>query len=103
MITLPAKITLATVKSFIKKNQGQLFINITSEFDGMTDGCESRNKGFESAKTESTPCMQSHSLGIDGAFFVGSSRDYFSAYSDNSFEGIKISNCCGRFILAVKK
>ena len=36
-----AKITKATVKSFIKKNIDDMYINVRSSFDGMTDGLES--------------------------------------------------------------
>ena len=41
-------------------------------------------------------------LGIHSAWFVGSSRDYFEVYSDGTFTGYKVSNCCGRFTLAIK-
>ena len=32
-----ARITLATVKSFMKKNEGKLFVKAKSSFDGMVD------------------------------------------------------------------
>jgi hypothetical protein len=103
-----AKITLSTVKSFIKKNIDNLYINEKSKFDGMTDGIESRHNGFIKAeKTKEHPerpfkCSD-RTQGIEKAWFVGDSRDYFEQYEDNDFTGIRVDNCCGSFILAVKK
>lgn len=34
------KTTKATFKSFVRKNEGKLFIKCTSSFDGMTDCVE---------------------------------------------------------------
>jgi hypothetical protein len=95
------KITITTVKSFIKANCDKLYINVTSSFDGMTDMCESQHEGFKKVTTF-TADHREYSKGIAGAWFVGDSRDYLSFYSENGFEGIKVSNCCGRFILAIK-
>jgi hypothetical protein len=93
------KITLATVKSFIKKNNGKLFINVKSSFDGMIDGCRSQYNGFLKAETDAK--MVDCTLGIQGAWFVGDSRDWFKPYQDDMFTGIEVSNSCGRFIIAV--
>jgi hypothetical protein len=98
---MKTKLTKATVKSFIKKNAEQLHINLKSRFDGMTDCVESVNGGFEKAKT--TQEHIEYTLGIAGAWFVGSSRDYFSQYEDSTMTGIIVSNSCGSFILAVQK
>lgn len=96
------KITLSTVKSFIRKNKDNLFLNLKSSFDGMTDMVETcKNSSFKKA-TETTGNL-SYTLGIAGTWFVGSSRDYFSQYEDDQFTGIKVYNCCGSFILAIKK
>lgn len=94
------KITLATVKAFVKKNDGKIFVNVKSAFNGMTDGVDSVNSGFKQAQTDKN---LDHTLGIEGAWFVGQSRDYFSRYENNTFVGYDIYNCCGRFILAVTK
>jgi len=94
-------ITRATVKSFIKKNKENLFINVTSSFDGMVDCCMPQKDGFVKAK-EDTHNIE-NTLGINGAWFVGSGRDYFTAYDKNGFEGIEVYNSCGCFTLAVKK
>jgi len=95
------KITLTTVKSFLKKNKGAIYINVKSSFDGMTDGCEMQTKGFKLAQAAEQNF--SDTLGIEGAWFVGSSRDYFTAYECGQFTGIEVYNSCGKFILAVQK
>ena len=41
------KTTKSTIKSFINKNIDNLFINVKSSFDGMTDCCESLHEGFK--------------------------------------------------------
>ena len=87
------KATMATVKSFIRKNiDNGLLIKIQSRFDGMTDGCE--------------PCMDSafrpviktdefieHTKGVQGAWFVGQSRDHISSFRHNGLVGFEIFNC----------
>jgi hypothetical protein len=95
------RITKSTVKSFIRKNYKNLFINVRSSFDSMTDGCQWRNTGFRKIQPDEN-CID-YTLGIKGAWFVGSSRDYFTAYSENGFTGYQVSNSCGLFILAVQE
>lgn len=94
------KITLATVKSFVKKNRENLFINVRSSFDGMVDGLAYYQDGFTQATKEDGNLE--HTLGICGAWFVGQSRDYFQSFTDGNFEGIKVHNACGSFIIALK-
>ena len=100
------KITLATVKSFVKKNSENLFINVESKFCGMNDCVMPERNGF----TKTQPSRQGvfvgsvdHTLGIDGAWFVGSSRDYFRPFENDNLKGYEIYNCCGSFTLAVSK
>jgi hypothetical protein len=106
-ITTYKKITLATLKSFIKKNQGKLFINVKSSFDGMIDGCASHYDGFVKAEKDKTQSVNSdyhdRTQGIKGCWLVGGSRDYFKPYNDLRFEGIEVSNSCGHFIIAITK
>ncbi len=102
-MTTTKKITLATVKSFIKKNFDNLYINRQSSFDGMTDCVERLAGGFEKAQKETKEYLLEHTHGVAGAWFVGQSRDYFDAYSENGMEGVRVFNSCGSFILAVKK
>ncbi len=104
MIDLTKKATIATIKSFIKKNRQNLLISVRSSFDGMCDGvrdCE--DQGF-------SPALEGghadNSFGIQGAWFVGSSRDYITPFNKNEngevFEGYEIYNCCSHFLLGVK-
>ncbi|MEY5020578.1 MAG: hypothetical protein RJA91_113 [Pseudomonadota bacterium] len=95
------KITKATIKSFIKKNSGKVYIQLESKFDGMIDGIRSINDRFSIAQPESK--NEKYTFGISGAWFVGHSRDYFKAYEDEQFSGYYIYNSCGSFILATKK
>lgn len=97
------KITLATLKSFAKRNASDLFSNEKSDFDGMVDCVmPSENQGFK--KTEYLPEKTGYyRTGIHGIYTVGSSRDYLTFYEDANFIGIRVSNCCGCSILAIKK
>jgi hypothetical protein len=97
------KITLSTVKSFVNKNRENLLISIESHFDGMTDCVQSCKSSFEPVKEQPTEWLKKDTLNIDGAWFVGSSRDYFYAYENDKFQGIEVSNSCGSFILAIAK
>lgn len=96
------RITRATVKSFLKKNDGKIYIQNLRAFDGMVDGereCDDRSfrlaekdeRGFE------------NTMGLKGAWFVGQSRDYLTKYEDEKFIGFHVSNCCGAFNLTVAK
>lgn len=101
------KVTIATIKTFIKREQHNLYIKNESSFDGQYD-CEreSRNQAFkkvalipEDIQNKFNTDKQNR-LGVPGAWFVGSSRDYFQPYADDQFIGYSVSNCCGSFILA---
>ena len=95
------KITRATIKSFIKKNEGSLFIKVRSTFNGMTDGVEETKDEFD--EVVYTDRTVQYTMGITGAWFVGSSRDHFEAYEDDQFRGYIVYNCCGTFLLAIKR
>lgn len=96
------KITMATVKSFVRKNANKgIFVNVKSSFDGMTDMCEARNSGFMIADKDET-CVE-NTLGLCGVWLVGNSRDYFTAYEDDKFIGITYYNSCGKGIIAIAK
>lgn len=97
------KITLATVKAFIRKNRAALHIASLSDFDGMTDCVEtSADKSITPALSVETGRECSNNLGILGAWFVGGSRDYFRAVNVGGFSGFEVSNCCGSFQLLAK-
>lgn len=95
------KVTMASFKNFIRKNQGKLYCNFYTRFDGMTDGLERIHNGWNPAQM--TTDHDEHTFGIRGVWCVGRSRDYFTKYSDDEFEGIEVSNCCGNFTVGVKK
>jgi len=95
------KATIATVKSFVRKNNNNLLVEFKSSFDGMTDGLVYSNDGFQKAKT--TDNHVKHTLGISGAWFVGRSRDYIQPIETKEIFGYKISNSCGSFTIAIQK
>ena len=94
-----SKITVATVKSFIRKNRTNLLVNQTSDFDGMVDCVRPCDTGFLPANDAFNPC--SNNLNIGGVWFVGGSRDYCSAYDNGGVKGFRVFNCCGSFIVGV--
>lgn len=101
--TKTKKITLASVKKFIRENEGKLFIKFISEFDGMTDGLAfEKNPSFKTV--EKTTENVDHSLGIKDAYFIGyGSRDYFNSFENEEFIGIHVYNSCGSFDIGIKK
>ena len=90
------RITLATLKSFIRKNANALYIKSKSRFDGMTDCVQEVQDQFTSILAE-------NAIGLKGAYLVGGSRNHFWNFENDNFVGIEISNCCGRSIIAIKK
>jgi len=107
MLATEKKITLATFKSFIRKNRDALLIRTISHFDGQCDGVRNVHDtfhpivGFDPVAERQHIC--SHNLGLAGVWLVLGGRDYFRAWSDETHSGIYVSNCCGSFILAVAK
>ena len=100
-VMLKSNPTLTTIKSFIRKNQA-LYISTKSSFDGMVDcvmPCD--DKSFTLARA--AEYWTKNNMGIVGAWFVLDSRDYISEYEDDQFKGYEVYNCCGSFILAIKK
>ena len=101
---IKSKPTMATIKSFIRKNDGKLFINVKSKFDGMIDGVSlDRNSQFSVALKPEPDRNHENCKGVQGAWFVGSSRDHLTPFDNGVFMGYEVYNCCGSFILAVKK
>jgi hypothetical protein len=96
------KITMASVKSFVKKNFNGLYIKLDGSFDGMIDGIDWK-KDSQFVKADLDTQHYEHTLGIKGAWFVGRSNDFFTKIENESFEGIKVSNSCGYFTIAIKK
>ena len=97
------KITLATVKSFIKKAHSSkgLYVKIKSSFNGMTDGVDQVEDKFEKAEREIN-LDNKHTLGLRKVWFVGQGRNVFDVYQDEEYIGYSVWNCCGEFIVAIK-
>ena len=96
------KITRATLNSFINKNRDKLWIKCESSFDGMVD-MVTQDQHAEFNFAQETIRSVKNTLGINGLWLVGQSRDYFTAYEDAEFKGIDCYNCCGNAIVAVRK
>lgn len=97
-----SKITMATVKSWVKKNQGNIFIQVFGRFDGTTDGWTVVNMNAFLKKAETTPFAEYYernTLGIDGAYFVRNRGDLIERYEINGKSGFKVYNCCRSFAI----
>lgn len=100
MIVLTKKSTMATVKSFIRKNRENLFVRKTSSFSGMSDMVE-KCEGATFKPAEEEVRYPENSLGIKGVWVVGSSRDLINPFRKDGFEGYEIYNACGSFSIAI--
>jgi hypothetical protein len=94
------KITLATFKSWIRKNPNFL-IMCKSSFDGMIDGI-SYNPSAAFVPVQKAAHYHTNNLGFSGIWLVSGSGNSFEAYNNNGFVGIEVYNCCGSFVVAVK-
>jgi hypothetical protein len=96
------KITLATVKSFIKKNLKNLHIEVEGRFDGMFDCVTySDNPQIRKADVSGFNPKVDYNMGIPGVWFVRGSRDYFTPISKNGMVGYHVYNCCGSWNVLV--
>ena len=96
------KATVATLKSFIRKNEKSIFINVRSKFDGMTDSVEDRNAGWLPLTKCDNMGARECTLGFRGVWLVGCSRDRVRQYSENGFNGFEVYNSCGKWIVATR-
>jgi len=111
MTTATKKITVATVKSFIRKNRSNLLINVKSSFDSMQDMVtESRNKDFFPARARTYYKDQQevevsqddkHTLGVSGVWFTG--RDMCERFETETHIGFEVYNCCGTWRVAIAR
>ena len=90
------KITLATLKSFIKKSP-VLFVEHLSAFSGNDDYVISNEN------PEMRLVSKENAIGFQGVYCVGYSRDYFKYVETTTHYGIKVYNCCGSAILWTPK
>lgn len=102
-----SKPTLATLKSFVRKNHKNLLLRVASCFNGMTDSVEGNSSGKFNPITQyqngilASKDSNANTLDIQGVWLVGSSRDYITPYSENGLIGYEVYNSCGKFILAI--
>ena len=97
------KTTLATIKSFIRKNKDNLFIQVESSFCGMSDMVEQNdNATFHAVDGAAVDFDDKHTLGITGFWLVNQSRDSFTPFDDGEFVGYVVYNACGSTVIAVK-
>lgn len=98
------KVTMATVKSMIKRGleNDNLYIRIESDFDGMTD-CVEHIDGATFRKAEKTTVHVEHTHGVKGLWCVGSSRDSFydMEWTSGKLSKVTVYNCCGSATLKV--
>jgi len=95
------KVTLATVKAFMRRNAANLMVKATSSFDGMYDCVmPSDNPAYR--------CVgglfrenNKNTYGLPGVWFVGGSGNWFSPITEPGLTGYRVSNCCGSFSVAV--
>jgi hypothetical protein len=96
-----SKITKATFKSFMKKNEGSVLIRRESAFDGMTD-CVQADRGASFVKVSPADYPCANNFGVQGVWLVGGSGNSFSEYNDGVHKGIHVYNCCGSFTVATR-
>jgi len=97
-----SKITLTTIKKFIRDNATKLHVRCESSFDGMTDCVESREGGFAAVDSSKIDMKKEQDLGIEGLWFVRESRDSFEEYNRDGYKGYRIFNSCGSSVIAIK-
>jgi hypothetical protein len=121
------KITKATFKSFIKKNEGKLFVQNIAHFSSHSDMVEylpsdertfkklekitisdmdyriAERRGTTREWLENYTFNSENTLGYEGIYLVNHSRDSFRDYEDDQFIGINVYNCCGNFTVAIQK
>lgn len=100
---MATKPTLATLKSFIRKNREALLVRRESKFDGMTDSVEQTGHKLFTPAVDALPGCIENTLGIEGVWVVRGSNDRISRFEDGQLEGFSVYNCCGSFTVAVMK
>lgn len=80
-----------------------MYIKSTFEFDGMIDGCNYYSNAQFKEITFSDDLNKEHTFNINDIWLVGNGNDYFEAFENETFTGIKVINCCGCFTVAIRK
>ena len=100
--TMTKKATRATLKSFVKKNRGELLIKVKSTFDGMVDCVMPARGGSEFSPALDTDRNSDHTLGVHGVWLVLGGNDWVERFETDDLVGLNVSNCCGSFSVAIK-
>lgn len=96
------RITLATIKSWMKKNEGRIYVQERSRFDGSIDAVSYHEAPeFNLAQPSYNP--HKNNFNMRGVWFVFGGGDCYTPYDDGKFQGYEVYNCCGSFILATLK
>ena len=93
-----AKTTLATVKSFIRKNTEQLHIKKIKVHDSISLLYEAHPFAPVVFNTHA----YEHRLGIEGVWFTFGGN-VCTPYEDGEYKGFDVHNSCGHFVIAVTK
>lgn len=96
------KATLATLKSFVKRNRESLLVKVRSSFDGMVDCVMPVEDNDFSPALDTERCTRS-TLGIHGVWLVLGGRDYITRIETDDLVGLEVTNSCGSFSVAVPK
>ena len=97
------RITRTTFKKFIRDNEEGLHVMRLSGFDGATDFEQSVDRPeFEKIDPAKVNMEARNDFGIRGVWLVGDGGDFFQWYDRKGFKGIRVSNCCRDFVVAVE-
>ncbi len=97
-----SKITLTTIKKFIKDNKEGLYIMPKSSFDGMVDCIMPIDSDWKKIDPQKLNFEDKYTYGINGTWFTPTGNLY-SPYVDDVMVGYEVYNCCGSFLLAFRK
>lgn len=99
-----AKVTLATLKSFLKKNDGKIYVYNKSRFDGMCDGVRDIHDAQWILSPYKYNSEKRNSFGHTHLIHcVDSGGNLVTPYSKDGFIGFEVYNCCGCFVVAIKE
>ena len=104
------RITRVTFKKFIRDNAEGLHVMRLPGFDGATDFEQSVDRQeFEKIDPAKVNMEARNDFGIRGVWLVGEGMDFFQWYDGDKdaprrkgFKGIRVSNCCRDFVVAVE-
>jgi len=91
------KFTLASLKSFIKKNEKTLYIKVNSSFNGMNDSVETVKSDLMQVNAEKIDFTRKRTFWINGLQLVGHSDDKFEISKNG--KAVNIFNCCWDYTL----